>query len=244
MKRIIVTALWALAGVCFVSAQSSNESPHKTECKLTVAQAPELRGFRLGMTEAQVVARLPEISFEAANEVGRAKLRLSFVDPENYPGRLYSLDRGAKGVQPDSAAGTDEGRSYLVDSSKFPEFKGIKKIRIHLFDGRVAMLQVAYDDSVKWHNPEEFAQTLSKTLGLPDGWQEGFDSENYRKNKILVCENLLITAGLGGDSGDYRVGSQLSLEDEAATQTIVKRYKDLVEKRKREEEERRKTFKP
>jgi hypothetical protein len=88
IKRIIVTALWAVVCVPFVSAQSINDGPHKTECKLTVAQAPELRGFRLGMTEAQVVARLPEISFEAANEVGLAKLRLSFVDPENYPGRL------------------------------------------------------------------------------------------------------------------------------------------------------------
>lgn len=147
-------------------------------------------------------------------------------------------------MQRDSGAGTAEGRSYLVDSSKFPEFKGIKKIRIHLLDGRVALLQVAYDDSVKWNNLEEFAQALSKTLGLPHDWQEGFDSENYRKNKILVCENLLITAGLGGGSGDYSVGSQLSLEDKAAIQTIVKRDKDNVEKKKREEEERRKTFKP
>lgn len=69
MKRIIVTALWALACVPFASGQSSNEGPHKTECKLTVAQAPELRGFRLGMTEAQVVARLPEISFEAPTKL-------------------------------------------------------------------------------------------------------------------------------------------------------------------------------
>ncbi len=162
------------------------------------------------------------------------------MNHDDYPGGSVGRDRG---VQIDIAAGTAEGRSFLVDSSKFPDLKGVTGIRLRFIDGRVSYLQMGYDESFAWNDVDEFVRAISKPLRLDGDWQRGPDSDNT-KEKELPCDGFLITASLGGDTGDYHIGARLSLEDVVATRMIEKRQSDQKEKAKRQEEERRKTFKP
>jgi len=193
------------------------------------------------MNQTQLLARLPGISLDRPDELGQSRLRLNLIDADLYPKGSSNRDRA---VQIDIAAGTAEGRAFTSDSTRFPDLKGVRKIQLRFVDGRVAHIVVGYDDSFKWNDVDEFAQTVSKNLGLPGEWRTPRDSDRLGREKELRCEGFLIAAVIGGDTTDARIGAQLSLEDTAMTQTIDKRQKDLEEKKKREEADRRKAFKP
>jgi len=241
MKRLTLSALFVLALSSLAWAQGNSGSLQNAKCALTLAQAPELRGFRLGMSQERALAHLPGISVEPADKLGLTKVRLALMNHDDYPRGSVGRDQG---VQIDITGGTAEGRSFLVDSSKFPDLKGVKRIRLRFIDGRVSYLQIGYDDAVAWNDVDEFVRAISKSLGLEGNWQKGSDPDSDTKEKELPCVGFLMTASLGGDTGDYRIGAQLSLEDMVAARMIEKRQNDQKEKAKRQEEERRKTFKP
>ena len=244
MKLIILNVLLLLtfSSLAFGQANSqSAPSAPSTKCTLTLAQAPQLRGLRLGMNQAQVFARFSGLSLDRADELGLAKLRLTLIDSDLYASEPSNRGRG---VQLDIAAGTAEGRSFTVDSSKFPDLKGVRKIQLRFVDGRIAYVLLGYDDSFKWDGVDDFAETVSKNLKLPGEWRVPSESDRVSKEKELQCDGFLIAATVGGDTTDSRIGAQLSLEDTAMTEIIEKRQKMREEKKRRAEEERRKTFKP
>jgi hypothetical protein len=64
--------------ILFVLCSASSGSAQQCSVKLEqVADAPELRGFRLGMTHDQVKARVPQIQFGGADEIGVAKTSIN-----------------------------------------------------------------------------------------------------------------------------------------------------------------------
>ncbi|MBA3714814.1 MAG: hypothetical protein H0W76_20540 [Pyrinomonadaceae bacterium] len=60
LTRLLLITLFVLSGTAFINAQEN-------KCTLKIEQAPELRGFRLGMTWDQVKAYVPgvEVSFRS-----------------------------------------------------------------------------------------------------------------------------------------------------------------------------------
>ena len=241
MKLTILNVILLLIFSSMAFGQGNSKTVPAAKCTLSLAQAPALRGLRLGMNQAQVLTRFPGLSLDRADELGLSRLRLTLIDVDLYPKGSFNRDRG---VQLDIAAPTADGRSFTVDSSRFPNLKGVRKIQLRFVDGRIAYLLVGYDDSYKWDSVDEFAQTVSKNLGLPGEWRAPLDSDRLGKEKELRCEGFSFAAVIGGESTDSRIGAQLSLEDTATTQVVEKRQKDREEKKRREEEERRKTFKP
>ena len=241
MKSTTLNVLLLLTFSSVAFGQGNSKTAPAAKCTLALAQAPALRGLRLGMTQAQLLARFPGLSLDRADEFGLSKLRLALIDVDLYPKASSNRDRG---VQLDITAGTTEGRSFTVDSSKFPDLKGVRKIQLRFVDGRLSYVLLGYDDSFKWNSVDEFAETVSKNLGLPGEWRVPPDSDRVSKEKELRCDGFLMGATIGGDTTDTRTGGQLSLEDTATTQVIETRKKDREEKKRRQEEERRKTFKP
>jgi hypothetical protein len=241
MKSTTLNVLLLLTFSSVAFGQGNRQTAPAAKCTLTLAQAPTLRGLKLGMNQAQVLARFPGVSLERADKLGLSRLRLAFIDVDLYPIGSSNRDRG---MQLDIAAGTTEGRSFTADSSKFPDLKGVRRIQFRFVDGHIAYVLLGYDDSFKWNSVDEFTQTVSKNLGLPGDWRAPLDSDRVDKEKELRCEGFLIAAAVGGDMSDSRIAAQLSLEDTAITQMVEKRQKDLEEKKRREEEERRRTFKP
>ena len=80
---------------------ASTLSAQESQCTLKLADlpaAPELMGFRLGMTTDQVKARVPQVIFAKADDVGVAKTSISpdfdpRIDKSTFAGvRTVSLD--------------------------------------------------------------------------------------------------------------------------------------------------------
>ena len=108
----------------------------------------------------------------------------------------------------------------------------------------MAYLQISYDDEIKWESVDQFVETISTTLKLSPDWQIPEDSEGSTQHKELRCEGFVITANTAGDASDVHAGPELILQDLAAWNAMSKRQNDVIEKAKREEDQKRKTFKP
>src|SRR5260370_2250549 len=77
-NQILRLLLVSLFSVCIASAQQSTCSVRLDR----LPDAPELRGFDLGMTYDQVRSRVPQIQFDRADEFGVSKTSISpFFDP-------------------------------------------------------------------------------------------------------------------------------------------------------------------
>ena len=189
-----------------------------------------------------VLARFPGISVEKPDKFGLARLRLTVIDSV---GLIKGPTTRDKGVQSDITARPADGSAFVLDSTKFPSLKGVRRIEFRFIDGRLSFVAVAYDDAIKWDNIDDFVSTVSKTLNLPKDWQTPADAGGDSTEKELRCDAFVISANVGTDATGSRMWRlELTLEDLAAWKAISKRQNDLTEKAKREADEKRKGFKP
>lgn len=237
MKRIILIVVVLL--LCASSLFAQNKNVSKSQCSLGLDRAPELRGFRLGVPQAAVLARFPGTSIDKPDKFGRTTLRLSVIDSSMVSKGVPVRE---KGIQQDLMLGADN--AFIVDSARFQNLKGVKRIEFGFLDGRLSFLQVAYDDSIKWNSVDEFVETVAKALNLSPDWSLPPDAAGSDSGRELRCEGFVITAGLGGDASDTRIAAQLALEDLQASKLIEKRQDDLKDKAQRDEDAKRKNFKP
>ena len=238
MKKVSLFILLFLMACLPALAQKKTAAPEPA-CELKLDQSPELRGFRLGMTQSAVLARLPRITIEKPDKFGLARLRLSTIDSTS----LIKTSARDTGVQPDMLAGANEGSAFVIDSAKFPFLKGTRKIEMRFIDGRLSSIQIAYDDQIKWESLDQFTDTISTILNLPKNWRIPSDSDGSSE-KELRCQGFVLTANTAGDASDLQSGPELVLQDSAAWQTMSQRQNDTVEKQRKDEEGKRKAFKP
>jgi hypothetical protein len=237
MKRIILNVVALL--LCAVSLFAQNKTVRKPQCSLGLDRAPELRGFRLGVPQAAVLARFPGTSIDKPDKFGTAALRFGVID-SSLVGK--GLPVREKGVEPDLTLGANS--AFIVDSARFQTLKGVRRIEFRFLDGRLSFLQVAYDDSIKWNSIDDFVETVARALSLPPDWSLLPDAAGSNSERELRCEGFVITASVGADASDTRIASQLALEDLQASKLIEKRQDDLKDKAQRDEDAKRKTFKP
>ena len=237
MKKGILFALLLLILCAPVFGQKKADNP-KPKCALGLDQSPELRGFRLGMTQVAVLAKLPGVTVEKPDKFGLAQLRLSIIEPT-----AIKTGTREKGVRPDITATPEDGSAFVIDSTKFPALKGTRRIQMRFIDGRLAYLQISYNDDVKWDSIDQVVETISTTLKLPNEWQAPADADSGQE-KELRCEGFVISANAIGDPNDIHAGPELILQDVAAWNALSKRQNDVTEKTKRVEDEKRKAFKP
>ena len=236
MKPIILLSLLSLL-LC-VPAFGQKATEKKPACTLGLDQSPELRGFRMGMTQAAVLARLPGATMGKPDKFGLAQLRLSMIDTS----ALLTSGTNDKGIRPDPLVAPSEGNAFVIDSTRFPIFKGVRKLQMRFIDGRLSYLQVTYDDSIKWDSIEEFVDTVATNLKLPHDWKTPADSAGGLE-KELRCEGFVLSANTG-DTSEVNSGPELILQDLAAWDAMSKRQTDIFDKAKRAEDEKRKAFKP
>lgn len=239
MNRTILILLITLSCALPLFAQGKNNAKD-SRCTLPIERAPELRGLRVGTSQASVVSRFPGISVGKPDQFGIAQLRLTIVDTDAANSKASSRD---KGVQADMTSPPGGESAFIVDSSRFPILKGTRRVRVRFFNGQVAYVEVAYDDSIKWSGIDEFIETVAKTLNLPESWTVPADADSGN-TKELRCEGFVLTGEVGADSNDARIAAQLSVEDLAVTKMVEKKQNDLKEKAQRDEDAKRKNFKP
>jgi hypothetical protein len=194
----------------------------------------------MGLTQAAVLAKLPGVTIEKPDKFGLSRLRLSIIDPISS---IKTAPTREKAVQPDAIAGPAEGSAFVLDSSRFPNLKGTRKIQMRFIDGRLSYLQVVYNDDVKFDSVDQLIETISAKLKLPGEWRtpEFSDSDHQKEFR---CEGFVITADVLGDLNDVAAGPELIVQDVAAWNAMSKRQNEMTEKARQEEDQKRKAFKP
>lgn len=194
--------------------------PMAPKCDLKIAQAPELRGFRLGMPVNDLLNRFPGVK-----PIDRSYGTRPIVDYNSGQIRfeLYPVNyRGGYSTTPVENMTTRSN----INTNFFQGLEGIFQINLDFTDGHLTTLRIAYDDKIKWSSLEEFRARTAEALGLSDKWKAG---------NLLSCDGFSIKAD------QTYPGMYIELKDVTTEQEFRKRQE---EQKRSEEEKRKETFKP
>jgi hypothetical protein len=175
--------------------------PQKPTCKMTLAQAPVIRGLRLGMTSDELFAIFPANERE---EFDRAQQLRSAELPPKYGHTFFDL--------------------Y---TSKYPtkdQFMGIGNIRFDLFDKKVVSIIANYTDTPQFESTGQLMEIITRQFGLPE-YKDGPGSE-YWNGTSLSCEGF--TFRVSGLSGAFSIvltdpTYKKIMEDRAQADRVKKR---------------------
>ena len=203
MRQVIfVVLLLCLAATA--KDQGPSSSTANQPCKLTVAQSPEIRGIRLGMTAAKLQAAFPEENNQAAIEIALKESK----QPTKY-------GAGRAALQPSQ-------------STPNPKFSNVGYIDIDLLDERVSAFSVGYYGP-EWKSTEQFIAKLLEAFHLPAA--ENWSGAAADPNRSLRCEGFVINAfsSGGGNSlvtvGDVSASKIVNDRREAAKEKVRQAFK-------------------
>lgn len=158
------------------SAQPADSAEQSiSNCSLTMAAAPVLKGLKLGMTPDEVLVL--------------------------FPGSKQDAEVQSKLSRPPTQFGQSE---LLIRPAKFEskeKFAGINHITFTLLDGHVSSFTVGYDGPAYSH-VDQFVTKFVEGTNLPptDQWQAyvGMDTQM----KTLTCKDFEIRIFAGGEGGN------------------------------------------
>ena len=208
------------------------------ECSLDLAHAPELRGFRLGTTLAQLRTRFPMIPEAPPSQLGRTTIS---IDPASMAADINPTPSYLSGAV-----------FLVVNSSKYPELVGTTRTNLELVDGRLASIEILYSNDVKWTSIDEFLKTVADGLHLDGSWKKVGEDNEYSQHRSMTCQTLSIMAGfkskLDSDTGARQRAPYVKLENFMETiQPMLREYnknENENRSRKEQEEQKRKSFQP
>lgn len=170
-----VVAAFAMLGCMTIMAvgQARKGANVGAPCRITTNQLPEIRGLRLGMSVADVLAVFPEPSSRKAIQkaVDDAK------KPESYGFAIASLFRS--------------------EPQANPNFAGLESIQLELLDERVSSFTVRYDRQTPWDAVDQFAARLAHAFHLPapEHWKTEYGV------RVLTCNGFTIFVFLNNGNG-------------------------------------------
>jgi len=146
MKTITAAMILALGSI----AAAQTPIP---DCKLKAAQAPALRGIRLGMNVDQALGVFPGAN---ANEHLRDRLsnpRFGVVTIMILPGQYGSKDK----------------------------FVGVRSVDLGFLDGELNFFSFMYNGP-SWDSAEQFASSVAESLKLPgiESWRQNFGGQTLK----------------------------------------------------------------
>jgi hypothetical protein len=176
--------------------------PQNPTCKLALAQAPVIRGLRLGMTSEELFAIFPA---DEGEEFNRAQLLKKAELPPNYG---YT--------------------SFQFDTSRYAtkdRFTGIGLLNFGLFDRKVVSIGATYYPAPQFDRPGQLMEIITKQFGLPE-FKDWPGSNEYLSSPSLSCEGF--TFQVNGYSEYFSI----SLTDPTYKKIAEDRKKaDLAKKR-------------
>ena len=165
---------------------SADAQTPESNCRLTAADAPTVRGLRLGTSTDDLLALFP--AGAKRNEVKGAVAKAKSTG-------------GGEVVFLSFYPATDSGKE---------QFAGVESVSAGLLNGRVADFTVLYG-GVTWSAVDDWVAKLAETFKLPAAqtWMAG---PNETPNKILRCDGIAIEAAIQGGSASIRVSSAEALK--------------------------------
>ena len=188
----------ALDTVAITPADTPHPVP-EIKCTVGVAQAPELRGFRLGMSFDQGVARFPGLNFfpkdvgpgapilreiKLPDPLDQMLMELKFLRFHDYAGADIQNTTNLESVKHSTVRAA-------LNTKRFQEFEGVDWVKVKFVGGRITSVRLEYDETVKQGTPDEFFRRTIEVLGLPGTWH--LDETNARQ--FLKCEGFSASIG-------------------------------------------------
>jgi len=172
MKYASLLTFAAFVALISVS-QTQSTSTANAGCSLPLAQAPEIRGIRLGTTSEQLLTLFPEeVNRLGINEAIQRSKRV-----DQYGVGRFDLRADSKTVN--------------------PRLTEVNYITVEMIDERVTSFHISYAGP-EWKNIGQFAAKLSEVFGLPDSaaWEQvGESQESLKCNGFAVDVYALRGAG-------------------------------------------------
>jgi hypothetical protein len=162
--RLTISILFILCFASLCIAQTD-------QCKITLADSPEVRGFKLGQKYEDVVKGFPSGRYSGVLDYeGEFGLRSVDILDVPYHARL--------------AASLPETK---LPDEWVKRFEGADSVNLEFLDGMLVSIEISYDDSTKWDNPLEFTAAIASALKLPT---EGWRGRPYHPQ--LVCAGFTV----------------------------------------------------
>jgi hypothetical protein len=137
----------------------------------------------------------------------------------------------------------------LITSVLPPNDVSFKDVRLFVFefvDNKVSALRVLYRNTTDWPSADEFVNQVAKSLGIHGTWQaySSADDEYRQASKLwyINCGDSKFMAGFA-EIADKRY-LYVTWEDIAADKLLYRRVVAEAERKRKEAEMRRRTFKP
>lgn len=212
-------------------------------CTLSVRQAPQVRGFRLGMSYKELQERFPQLNSLSKDErfggYGLAKLRIE----------VGSFREKSKEVVYKSPGWHD-----LYNEEMFPDLRDVRRIDLTFVDEQVAAFEITYDTVTDDKFAAEFFEKVADSL-KPVPYQD-WQLNGSQFNRQLACDGFIARAEIDMETqnvpdiqkviGIYT--PSFGLEDVQAMKRPQARrdeaYKKFEADKAATEENRRKEFKP
>lgn len=183
MKLIFLIAIGALTAVS-TYGQTQSAPPVISPCTLKVAQAPAVRGVKLGMKIEEVLALFPGSS-------EKDEIKSKIVNVDGYPN-----------------FGVTEISIFPQDYSTRDRFAGISGFYFVFLDGRIAQNQVGYQSPPTWQRVDDFVAKLSDSFKLQPvtNWET---DKNRPGAKILKCDGFQLEARVSGNGAGLTVSTSV-----------------------------------
>src|SRR5262245_7952109 len=140
--------------------------PPKPTCKLTLAEAPVIRGLRLGMTSDELFAIFPANERE---EFDRAQQLKSAELPPNYGHTSFQFNRSR----------------YATED----RFTGIGSLTLRLFDRKVVYIGAGYSNAPQFDRMGQLMEIITRQFGLPE-FKDWPGYHEYWSAPSLSCDGF------------------------------------------------------
>jgi len=150
--------------------------PQKPTCKLTLAQAPVIRGLRLGMTSDELFAIFPANERQEFDRVQQLK------SAELLPNYGYTRFQ----FSPSEYATKDQ-------------FIGISYLLLELFDRKVVTIRADYSNTPQFDRQGQLMEIITRQFGLPE-FKDWPGYNEYLNNSSLSCDGFTFQVVRYGES--------------------------------------------
>ncbi|MCW5968548.1 MAG: hypothetical protein KIT57_08545 [Blastocatellales bacterium] len=160
----------ALFGKPTTEFPNQEPPPQNTACKLTLAQAPSIRGIRLGMTSEELFNIFPATS-ENERFNRDQRLKEATIAP-NYGWTTFRFNPSA----------------YSTKDT----FSGMGEFSTELFDGKVVSILVNYPQAPHFESTTQLMDLLTKRFNLPEPRYWSGYNDKVSMRPLIACDGFTV----------------------------------------------------
>jgi hypothetical protein len=153
-------------------------SQPKKPCEITPEQAPQVRGFKLLMTNTEIREKYPTFPTLTPSEFGRSVIVIANDDFSNDAKNRTTWFK-------------------FVSGKDFPKLEDLNRVYLEFLDDKLVLIRFYYTNELKWSSATEFSNKVKEDFQLQETW------ETQENLQILSCNGFMMSIGIGTDSSSF-----------------------------------------